>query len=123
MPYTGSRPPSPSGAPRMRQGHIDSGSTTTGFATMSVPVHTPIPTPTSEFWDPADMLSRDKEKFQPSLEIVVTNDVLCLKGPGTEVEPVLLSGNVALYLPEDTDIKDITLHFRGKARLPPSNDS
>jgi hypothetical protein len=125
MPQNRSRPPSPSGASRMRQleGHIDSGPTTTGFTTMSVPVHTPISTPASEIWDPADMPLRDKEKLQPSLEIVVTNDVLCLKGTGTEVEPVLLSGNVSLYLPEDTDIKDITLHFRGKARLPPSNDS
>jgi len=69
------------------------------------------------------MLLKDKEKLQPTLEVVVTDDVLCLRGPGTEVEPVLLSGNVVLYLPEDTDIKDITLHFRGKARLPQSNDS
>lgn len=104
----------------MRQGQADGSFTTTGLAG---PVRTPISTPASELWDPVDMLWKDKEKLQPSLEIVVTNDVLCLKGPGTEVEPVLLSGNVVLYLPEDTDIKDITLHFRGKARLPSSNDS
>jgi hypothetical protein len=69
------------------------------------------------------MLSRDKEKLQPALEIAVANDVLYLKGPGTEVESTLLAGNVVLYLPEATPIKDITLHFRGKARLPPINDS
>ena len=57
------------------------------------------------------------------LEIVVTNDVLYLKGPGAEAEPALLSGYVLLYLPEATSIKDVTLHFRGKARLPPSNDA
>jgi hypothetical protein len=90
---------------------------------MSGPVHTPVSTPASELWDPMDMPSKDKEKLQPTLEVVVTNDLLCLRGPGTEVEPVLLSGNVVLYLPENTDIKDITLHFRGKARLAPSNDS
>ncbi|KAF9654030.1 hypothetical protein BDM02DRAFT_3182442 [Thelephora ganbajun] len=86
-------------------------------------VHTPTSTLAFELWDSADMFLRDKEKFQPVLEIVVTNDVLCLQGSGTEVEPALLSGNVVLYLPEDTDIKDVTLHFRGKAKLPPSNDS
>ncbi|KAF9793132.1 hypothetical protein BJ322DRAFT_998373 [Thelephora terrestris] len=68
------------------------------------------------------MPPRDKEKWQPTLEIVVTNDVLCLQGPGVDVEPVLLSGNVVLYLPDDTDIKEITLQFRGKAKLPPSSD-
>lgn len=69
------------------------------------------------------MLSRDKEKLQPTFEIVVTNDVLCLQGLGTEAEPVLLSGNVVLHLPENADIKDITLQFRGKARFASSNDS
>ena len=69
------------------------------------------------------MFFRDKEKQQQSLEIVVANDVLQLKGPGTEAEPALLSGNVVLYLPEATPIKDITLHFRGKTRLPPINES
>lgn len=107
----------------MRQGQVDNNFITTGLTAMSGPVHTPVSTPTSEPWDPVDMLSKDKEKLQPTLEVVVTDDVLCLRGPGTEVEPVLLSGNVVLYLPEDTDIKDITLHFRGKARLPQNNDS
>jgi len=70
------------------------------------------------------MFSRDKEKPQLTLEIVVTNDVLHLKGLGADADPTLLSGNVIIYLPEATPIKDITLHFRGKARLsPPVNDS
>lgn len=55
------------------------------------------------------------------MDIAVTEDVLCLQGSGREVEPVLLSGNVVLYLSEDTDIKDITLNFRGKAKLPSSD--
>ena len=121
MPHAISRPPPLSGASGMRQGQVDGNFITTGLTAMSGPAHTPISTPASEPRDPMDMLFKDKE--QPTLEVVVTNDVLCLRGPGTEVEPVLLSGNVVLYLPEDTDIKDITLHFRGKARLPLSNDS
>ena len=122
MQYTRSRPPSPSGTSRMRQGHIDNGSSTTGLSAMRGP-HTPLSTPSPELSDSVDMLSKDKEKLQPTLEIVVTNDVLYLKGPGTDVEPTLLSGNVVLHLPEAIPIKDITLHFRGKVRLPPSNDS
>lgn len=123
MQLTGSRPPSPSGIPRMRQGNIDSNSTTTGLTATSGPVHTPTSTPASELWGPVDLPSKEKEKLLPMLEVVVSSDTLCLRGPGTEVEPVLLSGNVVLYLPEDTDIKGITLHFRGKARLPPASDS
>jgi len=123
MPPTRSRPPSPSGGFGMRQGQVDGNSTTTGLSTTSGPGHAPISTPTFELWDPADMILKDKEKLQPTFEVVVANDVLCLRGSGPEVEPVLLSGNVVLCLPEDTDIKDITLHFRGKAKLPPSNDS
>lgn len=70
------------------------------------------------------MLLRDREKPQLTLDIVVSNDVLHLKGLGTDAESALLSGNVVIYLPEATPIKDITLHFRGKARLsPPVNDS
>lgn len=106
----------------MRQGNADNNFPTTGLGTISSPVQTPTSTPTSELWDPVDMPSREKEKLQPMLEIVVASDVLCLRGPGTEVEPALLSGNVVLYLPEDTDIKGITLHFRGKARLPSTSD-
>ena len=107
----------------MRQGQVENGFTAIGLTAIPGFAHTPISTPPFELRDPLDMLLKDKEKSQPTLEIVVANDVLCLRGPGTEVEPVLLSGNVVLYLPEDSDIKDITLHFRGKARLPPTNDS
>lgn len=123
MPRTISRPPSPSGGLGVRQGQADGSFTTTGLSTMSGSGHTPISTPTFEPWDPTDMVLKDKEKLQPMFEVVVANDVLCLRGSGPDIEPVLLSGYVILYLPEDTDIKDITLHFRGKARLPPSNDS
>jgi len=123
MPHPRSRPSSPSGASRIRQGHVNSSSTTTGSTPMAVPGGTSTSTPVSEIWDPVDTLSRDKEKLHPTLEIVVASDVLCLRGLGAEVEPALLSGNVVLYLPEDTPVKDITLHFRGKARLPPASDS
>jgi hypothetical protein len=59
------------------------------------------------------------EKSRTSLEIIVNTDTICLKGTGPEVEPALLSGHVALHLTESTSIKEITLSFRGKARLPP----
>ncbi|KAJ7899066.1 hypothetical protein B0H13DRAFT_2337218 [Mycena leptocephala] len=61
---------------------------------------------------------RDKER--PRLEVHLDNEFLCLKGTGNDVEPARLTGHVALYLAESTPIKEITLHFRGKARLPPS---
>lgn len=123
MPQARSRPPSPSGTPRMRQGHADDSTTITSLTALPGFIQSPTPIPTAESWDPLDMLSRDKERLQPTFEIIVTNDVLCLQGPGAEAEPVLLSGNVVLNLPENADIKDITLQFRGKARFASSNDS
>ena len=68
---------------------------------------------------------RDKEKDKShtnniALDIQVANDQLYLKGTGVDVEPALLSGNVALTLAEATSIKQITLLFRGKARVPPN---
>lgn len=59
-----------------------------------------------------------KEKERPRLEILVDSDCLFLKGTGSDVEPALLSGHVALNLTESTSFKEITLKFRGKARLP-----
>ncbi|KAJ7495887.1 hypothetical protein B0H11DRAFT_1857140 [Mycena galericulata] len=59
-------------------------------------------------------------KERPCLEVHLDNEYLCLKGTGNDVEPARLTGHVALYLAESTPIKEITLQFRGKARLPPS---
>jgi hypothetical protein len=60
------------------------------------------------------------EKLKTGLEIIFNPEIVCLKGTGPDVEPALLSGHVALYLTESTSIKEITLSFRGKARLPPA---
>lgn len=69
-------------------------------------------------------LKGDKDKLHSTLDIVVNSEQLILRGTGSEVEPVLLSGHVVLQLCEPTSIKEITLHFRGKAKMPPSsNDS
>ncbi|OJT07414.1 Arrestin domain-containing protein C31A2.12 [Trametes pubescens] len=66
-----------------------------------------------------DMPDRKSDKH-PHLEIHVASDTLCLRGTGVDVNPALLSGNVVLHLTEPTSIKEITLSFRGKARLPVS---
>ncbi|KAF8199765.1 hypothetical protein K438DRAFT_1933120 [Mycena galopus ATCC 62051] len=75
--------------------------------------------------DPATSLSRldldMQNKERPvCLEVHLDNEFVCLKGTGNDVEPARLTGHVALYLAESTPIKEITLQFRGKARLPPS---
>lgn len=64
-------------------------------------------------------MSKDKER--PRLEILLDKECIFLKGTGIDVEPARLSGHVALYLSESTSIKEITLQFRGKARLPVSS--
>ena len=53
------------------------------------------------------------------IDLVVDSDVLTLKGNGAEVTPALLSGNIVLDLAESTAVKQITLQFRGKAKLLP----
>ncbi|KAJ7646953.1 hypothetical protein FB45DRAFT_986895 [Roridomyces roridus] len=64
------------------------------------------------------------EKERPCLEVHLDNEFICLKGTGNDVEPARLTGHVALHLAESTPIKEITLQFRGKARLPPlSNEA
>jgi arrestin-related trafficking adapter 4/5/7 len=67
---------------------------------------------------PPDDMSKDKER--PRLEILLDNENVFLKGTGVDVEPARLSGHVALYLSESISVKEITLQFRGKARLPVS---
>ncbi len=56
------------------------------------------------------------------IDLVVNSDVLTLKGTGAEVTPALLSGQIVLDLAESTTVKQITLQFRGKAKLPVENE-
>lgn len=53
------------------------------------------------------------------IDLIVNSDVLTLKGNEAEVSPALLSGQIVLDLAEPTTVKQITLQFRGKAKLPP----
>ncbi|KAF8971241.1 hypothetical protein BDZ97DRAFT_2071472 [Flammula alnicola] len=58
------------------------------------------------------------------LDIILDSQYLTLKGTGPDVEPTTLSGHVALHLTESTSIKEITLQFRGKAKIPmPASES
>ncbi|KAH9942393.1 uncharacterized protein BXZ73DRAFT_97805 [Epithele typhae] len=77
----------------------------------------PPPTPSGEARPPRHA---PQDRQAPHLEIHVNQDILCLRGTGVDVNPSLLSGNVVLHLSEPTSIKEITLQFRGKARLPAS---
>lgn len=70
-----------------------------------------------------DMQPRDKSHHlhhdKSRIDIVLDSDVIVLKGTVVDVEPALLTGHVVLTLSEATSIKEITLQFRGKARIPP----
>jgi hypothetical protein len=63
--------------------------------------------------------SERQEDKHTGIDLVVNSDVLTLKGNGAEVTPAFLSGHIVLDLAESTTVKQITLQFRGKARLPP----
>ena len=55
---------------------------------------------------------------RPHLDVILDNQYLVLKGTGPDVDPTTLSGHVRLVLTEPTSIKEITLQFRGKAKIP-----
>lgn len=74
--------------------------------------------PESRHADRQDSTYRKDDKI-PSIEVIVDSDPLILRGNGAEVAPALLSGRVVLHLAESTPVKQIILHFRGKAKLPP----
>jgi hypothetical protein len=74
--------------------------------------------PTHHHADRHDPTYKKDDKL-PSIEIIVDSDTPILRGTGAEVTPALLSGRVVLHLAESTPVKQITLHFRGKAKLPP----
>lgn len=61
---------------------------------------------------------QDMAKERPHLDVILDNQYLVLKGTGPDVEPTTLSGHVRLVLMEPTSIKEITLQFRGKAKIP-----
>jgi arrestin-related trafficking adapter 4/5/7 len=80
-------------------------------------------TPTSNHPDMHDtyetlVFRGDEEKLHSFLDICVDSDQLYLRGSGDHTEPTVLSGHVVLQLVEATSIKEITLHFGGKARMP-----
>lgn len=59
-----------------------------------------------------------KEKERSGIEILVESSCVSLRGTNSDAQPALLSGHVVLNLTESTSIKEITLQFRGKVRLP-----
>ena len=64
----------------------------------------------------AGVSQQDTER--PRLDVILDNQYLVLKGTGSDVDPTTLSGHVRLVLTEPTSIKEITLQFKGKAKIP-----
>jgi len=67
--------------------------------------------------DAHEMASEPAKSY---LDIILHTPFLTLRGLGPDVESTHLSGNVLLFLTEPTSVKEITLQFKGKARLPTS---
>ena len=82
-------------------------------------LHHALQPPRAHHPDCQDSAAPKKDDKPTNIEIIVDSDVLTLRGTGAEVTPALLSGQVALNLAESTPVKQITLQFRGKAKLPP----
>jgi hypothetical protein len=55
---------------------------------------------------------------QSSLAIELSSDKFYFKDVASAAEPCLVSGVVILSLGEATSLREVTLHLRGKARIP-----
>lgn len=82
-------------------------------------LHNALQPPRTHHPDCQDSAAPRKDDKPTNIEIIVDSDVLTLRGIGDEVTPALLSGQVALNLAESTPVKQISLQFRGKVKLPP----
>ncbi|PPQ65559.1 hypothetical protein CVT24_010822 [Panaeolus cyanescens] len=61
---------------------------------------------------------------KPQISIALDQPYIVLNGTGPDVESSRMSGKVVLTLPEATSLRDLTLQFRGKARIPmPASES
>ena len=110
MTFSLTRPPSPS-EEHISEGHDDDHLSSALHAALSSFV------PSSSV-HPDHHHEMIKEKERAGIDIVVDSDCLSLKGVGADVEPVSLKGYIVLHLKEPTSIKEITLQFRGKVKLP-----
>ena len=112
MAFSLTRPPSPIRAGHISvQGHDEDHLSSALHAALS----SSIPGSSAHPDHHHDMI---KEKERVSIDVVVDSDCLSLKGTGVDVEPALLKGHIVLHLREPTSIKEVTLQFRGKVRLP-----
>lgn len=119
MAFSPTRPPSPS-----REGYISTQDY--GDDHLSSALHAALSSfvPGSSAQHPDHHHDMIKEKERVGIDIVVDSDCLSLRGTGVDVEPALLKGFIVLHLKEPTSIREITLQFRGKAKLPaPSVDT
>ena len=111
MAFSLTRPPSPSPEGHISEGHDDDHFSSALHAALS----SFVPGSSAHPDHHPDMI---KEKERAGIDIVVDSDCLSLKGIGADVEPVSLKGHIILHLTEPTSIKEITLQFRGKAKIP-----
>ncbi|KAG1715777.1 hypothetical protein ID866_1401 [Astraeus odoratus] len=113
MAFSLTRPPSPSGELHNAPNDEDSVASALHAALSS------FASGSSAHSHPTDHdMSKDKDKERSGIDIIMESSCITLKGAGVDVEPALLSGHVVLNLTESTSIKEITLQFRGKVRLP-----
>ncbi|WRT64078.1 uncharacterized protein IL334_001006 [Kwoniella shivajii] len=53
----------------------------------------------------------------PHIEIILDSDHLVMRGAGGDMNPAYLSGRVELDLPQSINIKELTMHMTGKAKV------
>ncbi|WVR05817.1 hypothetical protein IAU60_002842 [Kwoniella sp. DSM 27419] len=59
----------------------------------------------------------------PHVEIILDSDHIVMRGAGGDMNPAYLSGRLELDLPHSTNIKELTMHMTGKAKVQFSDGS
>ncbi|WWC66430.1 uncharacterized protein I206_100332 [Kwoniella pini CBS 10737] len=118
---------------RRRDGTLDSNDTPSDFASGSFGSHTGWDTPNSAAGTPwgglmtpsssSGLITPGGTSHAPHIEIILDSEHLVMRGAGGDMNPAYLSGRVELDLPTSINLKELTMHMTGKAKVQFSDGS
>ncbi|WWC58551.1 uncharacterized protein I303_101094 [Kwoniella dejecticola CBS 10117] len=118
---------------RRREGTVDSNDPLSDFASGSFGSHSGLETPSPAVGTPwgglmtpsssSGLVTPGGTSHAPHIEIILDSDHLVMRGAGGDMNPAYLSGRVELDLPTSINLKELTMHMTGKAKVQFSDGS
>ncbi|WVQ62262.1 uncharacterized protein L199_000401 [Kwoniella botswanensis] len=119
---------------RRREGTVDSGDPLSDYFSGSYGSHSGLDTPSSASgpaWgglitpssSTPGLITPGGTSHAPHIEIILDSDHLVMRGAGGDMNPAYLSGRVELDLPHAINLKELTMHMTGKAKVQFSDSS